>query len=118
MSLAWPPPVLHVLDRHRFLHVAYALSDDMRTVFTAITDGLGEGFRLNDASIVASSSDAVEVVWQSLLSILQETSVEWRVSIQKVGPMSIGDVQGMPQLERCLSRLTLTIISLALCSRL
>jgi mediator of RNA polymerase II transcription subunit 13 len=101
-SLEWPSKTLDILDRHRFLHVGYALSEDKAWLFIVGFDGLAEGHSVKVIATPRSKADngvdlqgVVSAVWSVAKQVVNATSVEWRIAIGKLGVMEAKECLGM-----------------------
>jgi mediator of RNA polymerase II transcription subunit 13 len=105
-NLDWPPKTFDVLDRYRFLHVGYALSEDMAWLFIICLDGIAEGHSIKAVATPRSPggkkgaavdlAGLVSSVWSVAKQIVDSTSVEWRITIGKLGSMETRECRGMP----------------------
>ena len=94
INFNWPEPPLDLTMRHRFLHVAYAPSPDGRWVVICSTDDRGEGDKTSPTFVGAAIADVVRSVWAATRTIAEAASIEWRISVVKVGPMDVAELEG------------------------
>ncbi|GAA98147.1 uncharacterized protein L969DRAFT_46139 [Mixia osmundae IAM 14324] len=91
IDFSWPSRSLDILDRHRMLHVAYAISADRRWLCLACVDDRGEGHtvrvKLLPANVQPGQTyiQACLLVWELAQGTATSASVEWRVVIVKMG---------------------------------
>lgn len=84
-SLKWPAPSLEVLDRHRFLHVSYAVDSDAKELLLIVCDDRGETHLVETIPLMThQEQERVGKVWLFLHALLRKSSVEWRVVISFV----------------------------------
>jgi hypothetical protein len=93
-SSEWPPSSHDVLDRHRFLHVAYtAVAKD--TIAILMVDDCCEGWELAIERVAVF--DPVEVakrVWACAEKQAARASVEWRIVLQTLHVMGVAELDG------------------------
>lgn len=86
-SLKWPPPSLEVLDRHRFLHVAYTVTPDEQQIALVVCDDRGEMHLTETIPLTTpQEQERVGKVWLYLHALLRKSSVEWRVVVAFISP--------------------------------
>lgn len=94
INFNWPEPPLDLTMRHRFLHVAYAPSSDGRWLVVCSTDDRGEGDKTSPAFVGTAVADVVRSVWAATRTIAEAASVEWRISVVKVGLLDTAELEG------------------------
>lgn len=90
----WPEPALDVLMRHRFLHIAYAVTSDRQWVYVSVVDDRGEMDKVTAYMASGSDLDLVKTVWAQSRAYAEAANVEWRVSVLRVGVTSKIELEG------------------------
>ncbi|KAH7101076.1 hypothetical protein BKA62DRAFT_704230 [Auriculariales sp. MPI-PUGE-AT-0066] len=121
----WPVRHLDVLDRHTFLHVAYALSSCGTWVLFCAIDERGESSVTQSWAWTAHWDDETEAepsstdpeeqrnrtltpyqltrqVWKNAMDVAGQADVEWRLVITKYGVMARDEVLAWKQLMQTL----------------
>lgn len=92
----WPPVSTDIRNRHRILHIAYSVSSDSKLLSIIATDDLCEGSQARIAT-VSGSQEQVATIWKFVREILDQSGVEWRICIGRLGMMDPSEVSG----KRC-----------------
>lgn len=91
------PASLDVLDRHTFLHIAYATTPCGKWLFLAAIDQVGTAHDLR-ARLIPSDcvveNFVVGTVWEFTLSMAMKANVEWHLVIVKLGFMTSSEYDG------------------------
>lgn len=109
---------LDVVDRESMLHVGYHVTPCGKWILAACIDQRGDVHDLKAWLVPDESSDSFVVmnVWGFVSGILIRASVQWRVSITKLGVMDPSELDG--ELESpCVQQLLTFTISLDFTSR-
>lgn len=95
-TLSWPPPTLNLVDRHMFLHVAYAVSASGEWLVAMVVDERGQSqetkvWRLETRY---SHDRLVSRVWEFATTFAKTADVEWRMVVCKLGLMGWDEIAG------------------------
>jgi mediator of RNA polymerase II transcription subunit 13 len=112
-SMDWPDRQREVMDRHMFLHVAYAFSKSRRWLCAACLDERGEAYETKvwrvsgvpeEDDVGESEEDLagrgarmnkyVNLVWGFAMKFAKRAAIEWRVVICRMGIISVEELEG------------------------
>jgi mediator of RNA polymerase II transcription subunit 13 len=95
-ALETHPSSLDVVERYSFLHVGYQISSCRRWLLAACIDGRGEEHDLGAWLLPSESQEAfvVSQVWSFVRVFAARASIEWRITITKLGQMREGEIDG------------------------
>lgn len=88
----WPPTSTDITNRHRFLHIVYDRVPSSSLVAIVLVDDLGEGSQISYSS--ASGKPLCRDIWLCARSALQQSGIEWRISLSKLGDLTSQDLEG------------------------
>lgn len=89
----WPPVTTDVRNRNRFLHIAYTTSTDKKLLSIIATDDLCEGSHARFVTI-SSEEEQIQAIWKFVCDITNESGVEWRICIGKLGMLNASELAG------------------------
>lgn len=90
------PNSLDVVDKYSFLHVAYRISSCRQWLLAACVDVRGEEHDLGAWLLPAESPDTfiVSQVWSFVRIFAARASIEWRITLAKLGAMKETELDG------------------------
>jgi mediator of RNA polymerase II transcription subunit 13 len=91
----WPDAQRETLDRHMFLHVAYAYSKSKRWLGAVCIDERGEAYETKVWKCEEwSVQKVIAKVWSFAMRFAKRAAIEWRIVFCKTGEMEWDEVQG------------------------
>lgn len=95
-STEWPPASYDILDRHRFLHLAYG-PVSLDTLAVVLVDDSAEAWKLSYETVdVTSPADVVKCIWECAEKRASQASIEWRIVVTCfISSSTEGELEGM-----------------------
>lgn len=96
LTLAWPIKSLDIFGSWRWIHTAYAWSQDRQSLIIVISDAEGEnwGVKVVPLGQGPKPQAKVKAVWDTAIAFGNTASIEYRVSVCHLGIMSPKEIEG------------------------
>ncbi|WWD19869.1 hypothetical protein CI109_104337 [Kwoniella shandongensis] len=93
--MSWPLRSYDVMNRWKFVHATYTVNEELGFMVGFVVDSEAEAWDMKvwRLEMGTSVSERVGMVWEWARRIASEWVIEWRLSVCKVGLMSLDEIQ-------------------------
>lgn len=95
LVLAWPLRSYDVMNKWRIIHIGYSFDESLDWLVTFGVDSEGEAWEIKHWKITSKPiAYSIGEIWRWSKEFASKLAVEWRLSICRLGMMSVEEIEG------------------------